>query len=143
MPSVASFNFDRAGDVASRNYRATNVGFGLSYVLSVLLALLSPPGTLCLIENPESHLHPRGQTKLAELAARAAKAGVQVFAETHSDHFMDGVRIAVKDGILRPEETSFHYFGTERQSKSIVTSPYDRSRRRTTIKLAFRVFRSA
>ena len=119
---VAAFNFDRTGDVASRNYRATNVGFGLSYVLPVLLALLSPPGTLCLIENPESHLHPRGQTKLAELAARAAKAGVQVFAETHSDHFMDGIRIAVKDGIIRPEETSFHYF--ERSgSKSIVTSP--------------------
>ena len=119
---IAGFSFDRPGDVATRPYRATNVGFGLSYVLPVVLALLSPSGTLCLIENPEAHLHPRGQTKLAELAARAACAGVQVFAETHSDHFIDGVRIAVRDTLIRPEATAFHYF--ERyDSKMVVSSP--------------------
>ena len=119
---IAQFSFDRPEGGRTRRYRATNVGFGLSYVLPVVLALLSKPGTLCLIENPESHLHPRGQTKLGELAARAAKAGVQVFAETHSDHFMDGVRIAVRDGLIEPEEVAFHYF--ERQGgKAVVSSP--------------------
>ncbi len=118
---IAGFTFDRPGDVASNRYRATNVGFGLSYTLPVIVALLSPPGTLCLIENPEAHLHPRGQTKLAELAARAAKAGVQVFAETHSDHFMDGVRIAVRDELIDPEDAAFHYFERD-GNKSIVTS---------------------
>ena len=63
---IATFSFDREGDVESRQHRATNVGFGLSYTLPVILALLSPPDTLCLVENPEAHLHPRGQTKLAE-----------------------------------------------------------------------------
>ena len=119
---IAGFSFDRPGDVATRRYRATNVGFGLSYVLPVILALLSEPGTLCLIENPEAHLHPRGQTKLAELAARAATAGVQVLAETHSDHFMDGVRIAVRDGIITPQDTSFNYFERE-GSKTVTSSP--------------------
>ena len=119
---VAGFTFDRPGDVASRRHRATNVGFGLSYVLPVVVALLSEAGTLCLIENPESHLHPRGQTKLAELAARSSKAGVQVFVETHSDHFMDGVRIAVRDGIIQPEDTTFHFFERE-GTKSVITSP--------------------
>lgn len=119
---IAGYEFDRPGDVATRRYRATNVGFGLSYVLPVILALLSESGTLCLIENPEAHLHPQGQTKLAELAARAAAAGVQVFAETHSDHFMDGVRIAVRDGLIAPQDTSFHYFERE-GSKSVVSSP--------------------
>ena len=119
---IAGFTFDRPGDVRSSRYRATNVGFGLSYTLPVILALLSPRGTLCLIENPESHLHPRGQTKLAELAARASKAGVQVFVETHSDHFMDGVRIAVREGIIAPGDVAFHYF--ERvDNKAIVSSP--------------------
>lgn len=118
---IAGFAFDRAGDVESRKYRATNVGFGLSYVLPVILALLSGTGTLCLIENPEAHLHPRGQTKLAELAARASVAGVQVLAETHSDHFMDGVRIAVRDGLIEPKDAAFHYFERD-GNKSIVTS---------------------
>lgn len=107
---LTRFSFSRAGDVESRAYRATNVGFGLSYALPVLIALLSPPGTLCLIENPEAHLHPQGQTKLAELAVRASKAGVQVMVETHSDHFMDGVRVAVHEGIAAPEDVAFHYF---------------------------------
>ena len=119
---IAGFTFDRAGDVASRRYRATNVGFGLSYALPVILALLAKPGTLCLIENPEAHLHPRGQTKLAELAARATEAGVQVIAETHSDHFMDGVRIAVRDGLIDPEDAAFHYF-EHKGNQTVVTSP--------------------
>ena len=119
---MAGFTFDRPGDVSSRRHRATNVGFGLSYVLPVVAAFLSDPGTLCLIENPESHLHPRGQTKLAELAARSARAGVQIFVETHSDHFMDGVRIAVRDGILDPEDTTFHFFERE-GTKSVITAP--------------------
>lgn len=118
---IAGFAFDRPGDVASNRYRSTNVGFGLSYTLPVIIALLSPAGTLCLIENPEAHLHPRGQTKLGELAARAAKAGLQVFAETHSDHFMDGVRIAVRDGLIEPKHAAFHYFERD-GNRSIASS---------------------
>ena len=119
---IAGFYFDRPGDVPTRRYRATNVGFGLSYTLPVLTALLSPPGSLCLIENPEAHLHPRGQTKLADLAVRASLAGVQVIVETHSDHFIDGVRIAVRDGLIRPDQTAFHYFERD-GGKTVVTSP--------------------
>lgn len=119
---LPGFAFDRPGDVATRPYRATNVGFGLSYVLPVILALLAQPGALCMIENPEAHLHPRGQTKLAELAALSASVGVQVFIETHSDHFIDGVRIAVRDGLITPDETAFHYFERD-GGNTVVTSP--------------------
>ena len=119
---IAGFTFDRPGDVATRRHRATNVGFGLSYVLPVVLALLAPRGSLCLIENPEAHLHPRGQTRLAELAVRAAGAGVQVFVETHSDHFVDGVRIAVRDGLIEPANTAIHYFERD-GGRTVVSSP--------------------
>ena len=119
---IAGFSFDRPGDVATRRYRTTNVGFGLSYILPVLLALLAPVGTLCLIENPEAHLHPRGQTKLAELAVRASLAGVQVVVETHSDHFIDGVRIAVREKLIRPQGVEFHYF-ERMDGMTIVSSP--------------------
>ena len=119
---LAGFSFDREGDIATRRFRATNVGFGLSYTLPVLTALLAAPRSLCLVENPETHLHPRGQTRMAEFAVRAALAGVQVVVETHSDHFLDGVRIAVRDGLLAPEDIAIHYF-ERRGSKSTVTSP--------------------
>lgn len=119
---VAGFEFDKPGDIRTNRYRTTNVGFGLSYVLPVLAGLLAPTGALCLIENPEAHLHPRGQTKLAELAVRASLSGIQVIAETHSDHFMDGVRIAVRDGLIRPNETAFHYFARD-NDRTVVSSP--------------------
>ena len=126
---VPGFGFDQPGEARTRPYRATNVGFGLSYTLPVILALLSEPGTLALIENPEAHLHPRGQTRLGELAARAAVAGVQVFVETHSDHFMDGVRIAVKEGLIAPDDVKFNYFEREGNEASVTTPEIDRDGR--------------
>lgn len=85
------------------NHRANNVGFGLSYSLSIIVAILlastedNKGKTLVLLENPEAHLHPRGQVEMASLIAKAVEAGVQVIVETHSDHFFDGIRIAVKE----------------------------------------------
>lgn len=119
---VAGYSFDQVGDARSNAHRMTHPGFGLSYVLPVVVAFLSQPGFLCLVENPESHLHPQGQTMLAKLAAHAAKSGVQLIVETHSDHFFDGVRIAVRNGLLNSEDTAIHYF--ERvNGRTTVTSP--------------------
>lgn len=119
---AARFAYQRKGDVASRPFRATNVGFGLSYVLPVLTALISArPGDLVIVENPEAHLHPRGQTKLGELAARAAAAGVQVVIETHSDHFLDGVRIAVRNRVIDPADACIHYFTRHGAEAAVIT----------------------
>ncbi len=71
------------GNQESNTYRATNVGFGITYVLPILVAVLSSaPGSLLLIENPEAHLHPRGQARMGELLALAAACGIQVVIET-------------------------------------------------------------
>ena len=77
--------------------RAENVGFGVSYSISIVTALLSAePGALIMIENPEAHLHPEGQAKLAELICLVAQRGVQVIVETHSDHIINGVLVNCK-----------------------------------------------
>lgn len=108
----------------SRGYRATNVGFGLSYTLPVIVALLSlPPGGLVMLENPEAHLHPRGQTIMGRLIAHAAAAGVQVILETHSDHVLNGIRIAVREGILPPGDAALHYFSRSERGIVQVETP--------------------
>ena len=105
-----SYSFVARRETSSR-YRPTNVGFGVSYTLPVVVALLSAePGDLLLLESPEAHLHPRGQAKLAELLSLAASAGVQVIVESHSDHIMNGVRVAVHQSKLRAEQVRFFYF---------------------------------
>jgi predicted ATPase len=117
------FRFARASEV-SEAFRPTNVGFGLTYTLPVLVALLSArPGALALVENPEAHLHPRGQALLGEMLARAAAAGIQVLCETHSDHVLNGVRIAVAKGRLPPSSVAVHFFTRSREGTHEVLSP--------------------
>lgn len=120
---IGGYRFNRSGDISSRRFRATNVGFGLSYSLPIIVALLSAkPGDLVVVENPEAHVHPRGQTQLGRLCALAAAAGVQVLVETHSDHFVDGVRLAVRFSEIKPEECRFHYF-ERREGEVTIESP--------------------
>jgi predicted ATPase len=85
------------GDNITNEYKPMNVGFGITYVLPIIVAILkSKPDDLLIIENPESHLHPAGQSKIAELCAIASSNGVQIIVETHSDHFLNGIRVATK-----------------------------------------------
>jgi len=99
--------------------RPNNVGFGVSYTLPIIANALvyaaivakgEQDSTLLLIENPEAHLHPAGQTQLGEFLARSASCGVQVIIETHSDHLLNGIRLAVKNKLLKSEYTAFYYF---------------------------------
>jgi predicted ATPase len=100
---------DTAGNV--RYYRPTNVGFGITYTLPVLLAILSAqPGALILLENPEAHLHPRGQSQIGNLLAKAANVGIQIIVETHSDHILNGIRVAVHEGTTKPDDVALRFF---------------------------------
>ncbi len=115
------------GTYRSNQYRSTSVGFGISYVLPVITALLSSTaGSLVLVENPEAHLHPSGQVSMGRLLAYAAAAGIQVIVETHSDHVLNGVRVAVHSGSIEPEHVTFHYFGRALEDDTVrctVVSP--------------------
>ncbi len=121
--SYSTFAFP-AGDQVTRDFRATNVGFGLSYSLPVIVSLVSAkPGGLVIIENPEAHLHPAGQTAIGRLIATVANTGVQVIVETHSDHILDSIRIAVKDSLILSENVAIHYFRRKDNGESEVISP--------------------
>ncbi len=92
-------------------FKPENVGFGISYGLHVVTALLSAkPGALLIIENPESHIHPKGQAKLGELIALVAQNDVQIIIETHSDHIVNGIRVGIKEGKLSKDKAMLFYF---------------------------------
>lgn len=109
-------------DTRTANYRASNVGFGLTYALPIFVAVLSAkPGDIIIIENPEAHLHPKGQAIVGEFLARAAASGVQLIVETHSDHLLNGVRVAVKHEKLLDSQVIVHFFtvGANGQTKLV------------------------
>jgi predicted ATPase len=113
----ASLKFEYKGfssvirDIESRQHRPSNVGFGLTYSLPILVACLTAePGAVILLENPEAHLHPRGQSALGLLLAQCANDGVQIIVETHSDHLLNGIRVANKQGFIKADDVSTHFF---------------------------------
>jgi predicted ATPase len=95
--------------------RPANTGFGVSYALPIIVAgLLTEPGDMIIVENPEAHLHPAGQSRLGRFLAKVAGSGVQVLVETHSDHVLNGARLAVaQDRTLNAADMIVHYFGDE------------------------------
>lgn len=128
------------------SYRPTNVGFGLSYTLPIIAATLcavakaptlddqdewvkdweakkNKNGILLVIENPEAHLHPRGQTAMGKLLALAASCGVQIVIETHSEHVIDGIRIAVYNNLLSSSKVIFHYLAKDEFGKTQIKTP--------------------
>ncbi|WP_164972684.1 AAA family ATPase [Lacibacter luteus] len=87
------FEFEN-GTGFTNEFRPVNVGFGISHILPVLVAILSAKEEkLILIENPESHIHPRGQSVVGQLLFKASQNNIQLLVETHSDHILNGVRV--------------------------------------------------
>jgi len=95
----------------TKTFNPMNIGFGFSYALPVILAVLTAkPNSLLIVENPEAHLHPKGQSRMGHLLSLAAQSGVQVIIETHSDHLLNGIRVAVKQKKLESNKTQIHFF---------------------------------
>jgi predicted ATPase len=95
----------------TNRFKPENVGFGISYALHVVVALLkAKPGELIIIENPESHIHPRGQVELGKLIALVAQNDVQIIIETHSDHILNGIRVGIKEQPELKDRSLLFYF---------------------------------
>jgi predicted ATPase len=88
-----------------------DVGFGVSQTLPVIVALLvAKPGQAVYLEEPEIHLHPRAQTRMAELVSEAAQRGVGVIVETHSALLLRAVQTLVAKGTISPDLVKLHWF---------------------------------
>lgn len=111
-------------DSRSEFHRPQNVGFGLSQLFPIIVALLAAKlGDVLLIENPEVHLHPRAQQMIGEFVALSATTGVQVVLETHSDHVLNGIRLAVKKQTIAPDQVAIHFFQARQDEPRRPLSP--------------------
>ena len=105
----------RRFDARAEWMRPANVGFGISYALPVVVgALVSYPGYMLIVENPEAHLHPAGQSAMGRFLSLVAASGVQTIVETHSDHVVNGIRRAVAEGKdLDADDVIIHFFSKD------------------------------
>ena len=84
-----------------RSHDLTHVGVGVSQVLPILVAsLLSKPDTTLIFEQPELHLHPKVQTRLADFFLSITQLGKQCVLETHSEHLINRIRFRVAAAVV-------------------------------------------
>ena len=95
-------------------FKPTNVGFGYSYALPVLIAgLTARKGTILIVENPEAHLHPSAQSMITKFLGLVANCGVQVFIETHSEHILNALRVMVVQKDMKAQNINVMYFDSK------------------------------
>jgi len=105
-------------------HRPVNVGFGITQVLPIVVAAVSAKeGDVLLIENPEVHLHPAAQSRMGGFLAEIAASGSQIIVESHSDHVLNGIRRAVRSGVLSSENALIHFFRPRGGDLDQVASP--------------------
>lgn len=101
-----------------------NFGFGISYLLPIIVTgLLADKGSVVIVENPEAHLHPSGQSKIGCFLAQMANAGVKIIIETHSEHVVNGIRLyALKNNML-PDSICINYFTADSKGPNVEKIP--------------------
>lgn len=89
-----------------------DVGYGVSQVLPLVVqAILATKRRRILLQQPEVHLHPKGQAALGTFFAKlVAHSKKEFVVETHSDYLLDRVRVEVGKGTLRPEDVGILFF---------------------------------
>ena len=113
----------RTSDVTDY-HRPIHAGFGITQILPIVIAALAAKANdFLLIENPEVHLHPAAQAQMGHFLAEVARSDIQVILETHSDHILNGVRRAVKAGVLASDQVSIHFFRPRSEHSAQVESP--------------------
>lgn len=105
-----------------KNFSALQVGFGMTFVLPIVVALLqAQKGDLIIVENPEAHLHPAAQVEIGMMIAQAVENGVQVIGESHSDHILNSLRLARKKGILGEKDINLIFVQHDISSGTNIT----------------------
>lgn len=88
-----------------------NVGIGTSQVLPVLISvLLSEPNEILIFEQPELHLHPYSQSRLADMFTEFCKHGRKIILETHSEYFLLRLRYHIVKEQYSQDATAVNFF---------------------------------
>lgn len=104
----------------------TNVGVGVSQVLPiVVMSLLAAPGSLLILEQPELHLHPKVQARLADFFLSLALQNKQTLLETHSEYLIDRLRLRIALSDSDKVKSLVNILFSEKKGKTSVLVPVE------------------
>jgi predicted ATPase len=106
----------------------TDVGFGVSQILPIIVECLRmAEGETIILEQPEIHLHPSLQSKLADFFICMAKSGKNLVVETHSEHFINRLclRIAQEESNDTRNLINILFVSYDEENKSSIAKPIE------------------
>ena len=103
-------------DSSSPETMLTDVGFGVSQVLPVLVLLYYvPSGSIVLLEQPEIHLHPSVQSGLGDMMLEVAQhRQVQIIVESHSEHLLRRFQRRAAEGAAPSSDLKLYFVQASR-----------------------------
>lgn len=124
VEKITSTLFRSYYKIGTQEYKPFNLGAGVGYLVAVITkALLMKEKEIFIIENPEIHLHPKSQARLAEFFAFVARTGRQIIIETHSEHLISKLRYCVYKKQIESPQVVIQYRQPDKFEKiEILTS---------------------
>jgi len=88
----------------------SQVGTGVSQALPIVVAACGMSiGSTLIVEQPELHLNPATQTRLANFLIAQTSIGKQIIIETHSEHILNAIRLSIAKGSVPPDQVGISY----------------------------------
>jgi predicted ATPase len=110
----------------NRFHDLTNVGVGVSQVLPIIvMALLAEKPSFLIFEQPELHLHPMVQARLADFFLSVALSGKQCLIETHSEYLIERFRRRVAEAQGDALTRLLKIYFTERENGQTTCRPVE------------------
>ena len=116
-----------------------DVGYGISQILPIVLRILTGDGRF-LLQQPEVHLHPKGQAELTSLLVDLTKSERYFIVETHSDAMIDRARIEIMNKRLNPEDVSLIYLEPSGNKVKVHNISFDKQANMLDVPRSYRDF---
>lgn len=98
----------------SHDFNIADLGLGITQFIPILIHIAEQIGSkdkqLLAIEEPEAHLHPKYQSRLADMFAEATLLGVRLVIETHSEYFIRRLQILIASKKVDLDAVKLYYF---------------------------------
>ena len=105
----------------------TDVGHGISQILTILVYVLMTKNHTFLMQQPEIYLHPKAQAALTSLFIELTKQRNNNFIiETHSDYMIGRARIEIMKGNIKPEDVSLIYLEAKGKDVEVYNLGFDK-----------------
>lgn len=104
----------------------SDTGFGLSQILPLITqGLWMGKGGILIAEQPEIHLNPKLQSKLADFFVHLVDSEKRVILETHSEHLLLRLRTLVAEKEISPSDIALYFLEREGRKTVIRNIPIE------------------